>query len=394
MRNISSNIVKLYLISALRGTLVFAGVIFLFLESINVTVNQFFLILGFYSLTTLILEIPSGYMSDRWGRKNTLLIGSIAASTGILIWAASYGFTQYMVGEFFWAIGFACFSGTIEATMYDTLLEQGKESSYRLIAGRTQSVNAAAQAIVSIIGGFIAASVSLRAAYWLTVPFVLSTIPLVFTIIEPTRHKLQETGHIDLMARVTMDTLFHRAALSKIVLLSATTISMIGILLWFTQPYQELIHLPTEYFGITHAIALLIAAFFAQMTPKLERMFDDRLLFLIIVVFITGTYLILGFTTSIFGLVILLMGRSLIGATTPLSTALINRMTSSDIRATVLSVHSFVSTLIIALASPIIGYWSEMLTLHQAFFYTGLFGSGVLVLLFLGMLRVWKQIPS
>lgn len=278
--------------------------------------------------------------------------------------------------------------------MYDTLLEQGRENHYRIVASRTQSINATVQAIVSIIGGLIAVAISLRAAYWLTVPFVLATIPLALTIIEPTRHKLQEAGHLDLMARVTMDTLFHRAALSKIVLLSATTISMIGILLWFTQPYQVLIKLPTEFFGITHATALLMAAVFAQVIPKLEKRFDDRLLFLIIVIFITGTYLILGFTASIFGLAILLMGRSLIGATMPLSTALINRMTSSDIRATVLSVHAFVSTLIIALASPIIGYWAEMLTLHQAFFYTGIIGSGVLFLLFLGMLRVWKQIPS
>lgn len=394
MRKISANIVKLYLISALRGTLVFAGVIFLFLESINVNVNQFFLILGFFSLITLILEIPSGYMSDRWGRKNTLLIGSIAASIGMLVWTTSDGFMQYMVGEFFWAIGFVCFSGTVEATMYDTLLEQGKESDYRIIAGRTQSINTTVQAIVSIIGGFIAATISLRAAYWLSVPFVLATIPLALTIIEPTRHKLQEAGHIDLMARVTMDTLFHRAALSKIVLLSATTISMIGILLWFTQPYQELIQLPTEYFGITHAIVLFMAAIFAQITPKLERRFDDRLLFLIIVMFIIGTYLILGFTASIFGLVILLMGRSLTGVTLPLSNALINQMTSSDIRATVLSVRSFINMLIIAIASPVIGYWAEMLTLHQAFLYTGIIGSGVLILLFIGMLRAWKQIPS
>ncbi|MBU1124366.1 MFS transporter [Patescibacteria group bacterium] len=367
---------------------------FLFLESINVNVNQFFLILGFFAIITLILEIPSGYMSDRWGRKSTLLTGSIAASTGILLWATSNGFMQYMVGEFFWAIGFVCFSGTVEATMYDTLLEQGKENSYRIIASRTQSINATVQAIVSIIGGFIAAAISLRAAYWITVPFVLATIPLVFTLIEPTRHKLQETGHIDLITRVTMDTLFRQATLSKIVLLSATTISMIGILLWSTQPYQVLIQLPTKYFGITHAIALFMAAIFAQIIPKLEKRFDDRLIFLIIVILIIGTYLTLGFTVSMFGLAILLMGRSLIGAVLPLSNTLINRMTSSDIRATVLSVRSFSSTLIIAIASPIIGYWAGMFTLNQALLYTGFIGSGVLILLFLGMLKVWKQIPS
>lgn len=100
-RSAQTNIGKLYALSALRETLVFGGVMYLFLETINVTINQYFLIIAFFSLFLVVMEIPSGYLSDQWGRKKTLLLGSVAASIGMLLWATANGFMQYMVGEFF-----------------------------------------------------------------------------------------------------------------------------------------------------------------------------------------------------------------------------------------------------------------------------------------------------
>lgn len=278
--------------------------------------------------------------------------------------------------------------------MYDTLLEQKKESAYRTVTSHNESLKATMQAIVTLLSGVLAAAISLRGTYWITLPFTLSTIPLALSLVEPKRHKLQESRHLSVILHITKETLFRKAALSKVVILSALMMAMTGTLMWSTQPYQTLISFPVEWFGVPHAIALLIAAVLSQVVPKMEKRVDDRLLLLLIVGIVIGAYLTLGFVTSLIGLAILIVGRSMIGAITPVSNDLINRMTTSDIRATVLSVHSFANMLFFAVASPIMGYWAEVLTLNQALLYGGLTAGSLALLLFVGMIRVWREIPS
>ncbi len=394
MQIVKANIWKLYTIISMQETLLFIGVLYPFLQSNGITTAQYFVLQGFFSLGIVLLEIPSGYLSDRWGRKNTLILGSICGCIGVFIYAISTNFLHFLVGELFLALAFSCYSGTTEAMFFDTLLVLGKENHYRKIAGNFLSFRFVANALGAIAGGIIATTWSLRATMWCTAPFMIGSLVVSLMLIEPSRHKLQESRHVKAMLNIAAHALDHHTPLKSVILLSTTISAMTLALVWFTQPYQTMIEFPLIIFGVPHAIALFLGASLSQITPRLERKIDDRLLLIGIVATVVTSYIMLGYLVSIIGLVVIIIGRTAYGALMPVTSDLINRMTTSDVRATVLSIRSFGEKLLFAIASPFIGYIADIYTLNQAMLLAGIFGGVVAVFLLIRMKHAWKQIPA
>ena len=62
-------------------------IIVLFYQDNGMGMHEIFVLKSIYSLAIVAMEIPSGWMADVWGRKKTLLSGSILSSAGILIYS-------------------------------------------------------------------------------------------------------------------------------------------------------------------------------------------------------------------------------------------------------------------------------------------------------------------
>jgi len=86
-----------------------------------------------YYLSVFLLEVPSGYFSDRIGRRLTLLIAAAALMVSYCCFIVGAGFWWFAAGQFLLAVGMAMQSGTDTAFHYDSLKALGRESEY---AGR------------------------------------------------------------------------------------------------------------------------------------------------------------------------------------------------------------------------------------------------------------------
>lgn len=371
MPSLHPNIGKLYLLSAMRMAAMFMAVMIPFLQSIGLTSREYFFLIGFFSFLVVVLEIPSGYLSDRWGRKRTLLTGSIAASIGIVLWSTSYGFWQYLLGEVFWAIGYSFFSGTTDAMLYDSLLEKGEEKHFRSVTAKSLRIKFTIQALLSIAGGFVAARYGLRSTYWISVPFIMSTIPISLSLREPLRHKIQEERHLSAMISIMRTVLIQDHVLRMIILLSAILVTISMTLVFITQPFQDLIHFPLQYFGIPHAIGLLGVSAASKMTPLLQKRFHDHVLLTLIMITTISSMIIAGLQVTLLGLLIILMGRSVFGILDPLSQDMINQRTRSDIRATTLSIRSFLVQILFVVITLILGGLSNVYSLTQMMVWIG-----------------------
>ena len=393
-RNLRGNIKKLYALSITNGGAFFALPIFvLFYQENDLSLAQIFLTQAVYSIGVVVLEIPSGYFSDHFGRKPTLIIATLFWFLGYLVYALSGTFGGFIVAELLIAVGASFLSGTTDALAYDSLLELKEEDRYRSVASHQSFLHFASEGIISVLGGLIAL-VSLRMTFVVTLPFLALGFLIALTFQEPKRHRIQETQHLKKIWNVCTHTLIRSAPLRSIILLWAIVSTMSLTLFWLTQPFELMVEVPLVWFGVVHGVIVFAGAIASKCTPFLARWMDDRLLMLLIAGAVAVSYLALGFVTTLYGLAFFFVVRIAWSLLTPLTSDLINRMTTSDVRATTLSMRSFLGRIIFAISSPFIGAMMDTSSLPETMLIVGLIGSAVLGLLFLLMRPVWKQIPA
>ena len=140
-KDLQANIWKLYLIQACRWFLLLMPVLNLFYEENGLSLDDLFIVQAFYSICIIMSEVPSGYFADRLGRKDSMLIGGLSGSLGFFIYANAYTLEQFLLAQFFIALGTSFISGSDTALLYDTLLSLKCQDDYKKMAGRMASVS-------------------------------------------------------------------------------------------------------------------------------------------------------------------------------------------------------------------------------------------------------------
>lgn len=155
-----------------------------FYEANGLSATQVFIVQAIYATSLLIFEIPSGYLSDVIGRKNTLILGSIALPPGLCIYAFSYGLVGFAVAEIILGIAGSMRSGTDSALIYDTLIQMQRESEYKKFEGTAEFFHQRAHSVSAILGGLCALT-SLRYPFYLNIASGLVLFPLAVSFVEP-----------------------------------------------------------------------------------------------------------------------------------------------------------------------------------------------------------------
>ena len=389
---LKENIKKVYALSFVNGAMFFWPIIILFWQDNGLSLQDIFILEAIFAIGTVIWEIPSGYLSDRWGRKNTLVAGSVLSFLGILFLAFGTSFSAFLLAQLVLACAVSFYSGTLDAIIYDSLIELDEVSKFKKIVGQNFFSFFGAEALVSIAGGLLAI-ISLRTPIFATlIPFGIAIL-ISITLEEPKRHKMWETRHLHAMINITKSSLITNIPLRSFIALQAILTAMFFALFFLTQPYQLEVELPLALFGVTHAVIVATGALVSKYTHLFTKRFDDRFLLLVISGIATISFLTLGVWLSIWGLILFMIARMAWSALTPLSIDIINRMTTSDVRATVLSMRAFTHRIVFACTAPFVGYAADMYSLNTAILITGIIGIVVIAIIFLLMRRVWKDIP-
>ena len=111
-----------------------------FYNSNGLNMFDIFMLQSAYSLSTVVLEIPSGYVADVFGRKKSIVLGSFLGVAGHLMYCFSYSFTGFLIAEIILGIGISFISGSDSALLYDTLIETKKQDKYVKYEGYNTSL--------------------------------------------------------------------------------------------------------------------------------------------------------------------------------------------------------------------------------------------------------------
>lgn len=390
-KKISANVWKLYLIKGLRSFMLVIPIIVLFFQENGLSMQQVFLLQALFSVAVISLEVPTGYFSDIFGRKKSIIIGGILATTGFAIYSQAYTFWGFLLAEITLGFGISFVSGADSAMLYDTLLEKGRELEYQKREGRGLSIGMLSESLASVLGGLLAL-ISLRFPLYCDAAITFLVIPVALTLVEP---KIQRAKKIESslngMWRLIKFSLHDHKEVKWLIIYSASVASSTLTMFWLIQPYLLATKVPLGLFGIILAVLLLVAAFFSWHAHKLEKILGRQKSLILLMVLPALGYWLLSSFWFIWSGVFLLLFFVVRGLNNPVTLNYINGLIPSDVRATVLSVKNLVGRVMFSVIGPLVGYVSDVFSLKAALLSSG--GTFlVLGLISLAFMRKYKAL--
>ncbi|SIT14903.1 Predicted arabinose efflux permease, MFS family [Roseivivax lentus] len=131
------------------------------------TPAQAILLYAVYDLSATLLEVPSGVMSDRLGRRVTLIVSALSMALGAALLGWGGGFAVFMAGQALLGAGIAFVSGTDSSFLYESLQAAGEEASVEAEELRAWRFSFGALLVSAPLGG-LAALWSLALPFWLS----------------------------------------------------------------------------------------------------------------------------------------------------------------------------------------------------------------------------------
>jgi len=366
---LEANIKKYYIYRAVQSFFFILPIYFLFLMDNGLTLAQAFGIQAIYMATSVILTIPGGLLADNIGRKKSILLSSLSLLIATFIYSLSTQLYQFIIAEVIFAAAWALNAGAAPAFIYDTLIELDRRDEYKKIWGNAAFITLLVIGIAGLIGGLVAQTGFRNVFYISLIPFFIAVfIPLGFT--EPHRHRSGK-GQFEQLKDSLIFSMKHRRVRSLILYFAVLT-GMIHMAYYFMQPYLQGIGIPIYAFGYIYLAAFWVEALGAKFSHIIENFLGEKKTLISMVILSMVGILFMGLVQSPIGLVFPIIIMFFYGFIEPVISNYINEHVSSFRRATIMSIQIATKSLIVAAASPFLGYLAELFSLQTAILLSAL----------------------
>ena len=367
MKNTRANITRLYAFSFLQMTLFPMAIITLFWKDrIGLSLTQILLLQGILSVVMVVMEYPSGYISDRIGYRVALTLSALLGMAGWGLYTVAATFAHVMVAEILLGISLAFISGSDSALLYETLKQEGEELHYARHQGRMSGFAQGGEALGAVFAGVLY-------AYAPLLPFILQigvwflALLLTRSMVEPPREIAPHTGHLVEAFRTARYAFVENRSLRYTILLN----SVLGIAsfypVWLIQPYMQHAGVPLTWFGPVWSGANLTVAFFALTSHRASRYLGERFMVILFLILIMVGYCGLGLVGGIWGFLFYYLLTSMRGLRGPMMLNLTQKECPSANRAGILSLQSLCFRLLFVCTGPLVGMLADRGGVGHAF---------------------------
>lgn len=176
-------------------------VFFLYLNE-RLPADQVVLLSAVYYMAVVFFEVPSGYLSDRIGRRPVLLIGTLASVLAYLLFLFGHGFGVLALAQCLLAASIAFRSGSDTALLFDFLKSKQAEHHYARIEAKGHMYALIALALSCLLGGLISIW-SLEAVYLVSATVAAATLVLASRLPDTGQGRSREPFHQQLQRTVS-----------------------------------------------------------------------------------------------------------------------------------------------------------------------------------------------
>ncbi|MGW2382569.1 MFS transporter [Streptomyces sp. NPDC001658] len=106
-----------------------------------------------WSVTAVVLEVPSGAWADTVSRRRLLWLGPLLTAAGFALWVTVPSYGAFALGFVLWGAGGALGTGALEALVYDELDRLGAAERYARVMGRSRAARLLATVAAMALAG-------------------------------------------------------------------------------------------------------------------------------------------------------------------------------------------------------------------------------------------------
>ena len=100
----------------------------------------------------LVIEVPTGAISDLIGKKKTILASCILGFIGVMLIASANSALPIFIGFLITQAGWAFYSGSAEAMAYDSLKEKKEDNQYDKVISASSVIGIVAIVVTTLVG--------------------------------------------------------------------------------------------------------------------------------------------------------------------------------------------------------------------------------------------------
>ena len=341
--------------------------------------------------TSLLCEIPSGMLADRFSYKTNLYLARLSSiGSSILILFGQGNFWIYAIAMMVNAWSYNFDSGTSTAFLFDSAVEAGQKDRYLQISSFLSGVAEVTRTLGTVVAGFLIHG-ALAWTYYIAIGLSLISILLIFLMKEP-ESKSDERSHLTL--KRILEVVKQEWQEKPVLFYWMLTYQLVGtIMCMFYFYYQQKISDLTSW---QVSLIMLIGSGFnllaVYLASQIGKKWNSNQVFPILVA-LTGLALFLvGLKTPFAYLSVYLLTNALYAVYQPIYYNDLQAYLPSSVRATMLSINSMMFSLSMIVIFPLTGWLIDTCGFVAVFLVLGLITFLSFPLLLIGLGRMGKTL--
>ena len=343
--------------------------------------------------TSLLCEIPSGMLADRFSYKTNLYLARLSSiGSSILILFGQGNFWIYAIAMMVNAWSYNFDSGTSTAFLFDSAVEAGQKDRYLQISSFLSGVAEVTRTLGTVVAGFFIHG-ALAWTYYIAIGLSLLSILLIFLMKEP-ESKSDERNHLTL--KRILEVVKQEWQEKPVLFYWMLTYQLVGtIMCMFYFYYQQKI---SDLASWQVSLIMLIGSGFnllaVYLASQIGKKWNSNQVFPILVA-LTGLALFLvGVKTPFAYLSVYILTNALYAVYQPIYYNDLQAYLPSSVRATMLSINSMMFSLSMIVIFPLTGWLIDTCGFVAVFLVLGLITFLSFPLLLIGLGRMGKTLSE
>ena len=343
--------------------------------------------------TSLLCEIPSGMLADRFSYKTNLYLARLSSiGSSILILFGQGNFWIYAIAMMVNAWSYNFDSGTSSAFLFDSAVEAGQKDRYLQISSFLSGVAEVTRTLGTVVAGFFIHG-ALAWTYYIAIGLSLLSILLIFLMKEP-ESKSDERNHLTL--KRILEVVKQEWQEKTVLFYWMLTYQLVGtIMCMFYFYYQQKI---SDLASWQVSLIMLIGSGFnllaVYLASQIGKKWNSNQVFPILVALTGLTLLLVGLKTPFAYLSVYLLTNALYAVYQPIYYNDLQAYLPSSVRATMLSINSMMFSLSMIVIFPLTGWLIDTCGFVAVFLVLGLITFLSFPLLLIGLGRMGKTLSD